>query len=104
MIEEEEFKCCQVEFEFWIKLFVEMLDLDEFFVQLLVVEGFINFEEVVYVDIDELLVIDGVDEDIVNELQVCVCDFFDVQNCKVFENVCVLGVEDSLIDFDGLIL
>lgn len=31
-------------------------------------EGFINFEEVGYVEIDEFLVIDGVDEGIVSEL------------------------------------
>ena len=42
---------------------MDTLDLDEFFAQLLVSEGFTNLEEVAYVEIDELLVIDGVDEE-----------------------------------------
>ena len=44
------------------KLFMDNLDLDEFFAQLLVSEGFTSLEEVAYVEVDELLVIDGVDE------------------------------------------
>lgn len=83
---------------------MDVLDLDEFFVQLLVVEGFINLEEVVYVDLDELLFIDGVDEGMVLELQICVCEYLEVVNKVVLENVCVLGVEDSLIEFEGLML
>jgi N utilization substance protein A len=102
MTEEEESKRRQAEFELRTKLFVETLDLDEFFAQLLVAEGFTNLEEVAYVDIDELLVIDGVDEDTANELQARARDFLDAQNRKALENARALGVEDSLIDFDGL--
>ena len=36
---------------------------------LLVSEGFTNLEEVAYVEVDELLVIDGVDEGTAGELQ-----------------------------------
>ena len=39
---------------------MDALDLDEFFAQLLVAEGFTNLEEVAYVEVDELLSIDGV--------------------------------------------
>ena len=63
MTEEEESARRQAEFEQRTKLFVDTLDLDEFFAQLLVSEGFTNLEEVAYVELDELLVIDGVDED-----------------------------------------
>ena len=59
----------QKEFEERTQLFMETLDLDEFFAQLLVSEGFTNLEEVAYVELDELLVIDGVDEDTATELQ-----------------------------------
>ena len=62
MTEEEESKRRQAEFEVRTKLFVENLDLDEFFAQLLVSEGFTSLEEVAYVEVNELLVIDGVDE------------------------------------------
>ena len=55
MTEEEESKRRQAEFELRTKLFMEALDVDEFFAQLLVAEGFTNLEEVAYVEIDELL-------------------------------------------------
>ena len=57
MTEEEESQRRQAEFEQRTKLFMDTLDLDEFFAQLLVSEGFTNLEEVAYVDRDELLVI-----------------------------------------------
>ena len=63
MTEAEESARRQAEFELRTKLFMDNLDLDEFFAQLLVSEGFTNLEEVAYVEVDELLVIDGVDED-----------------------------------------
>ena len=61
MTEEEESARRQKEFEERTQLFMETLDLDEFFAQLLVAEGFTNLEEVAYVEVDELLVIDGID-------------------------------------------
>ncbi len=102
MTEEEESKRRQAEFEVRTKLFMENLDLDEFFAQLLVSEGFTNLEEVAYVDVDELLVIDGVDEDTANELQARARDVLEAQNRKAMERARELGVEDSLVEFEGL--
>ena len=51
MTEEEESKRRQAEFELRTKLFMDTLDLDEFFAQLLVSEGFTNLEEVAYVEL-----------------------------------------------------
>jgi N utilization substance protein A len=45
------------------------LELDEDFASLLVEEGFSSLEEVAYVPVSELLEIDGLDEDIVEELR-----------------------------------
>ncbi len=102
MTEEEESARRQAEFEERTKLFVETLDLDEFFAQLLVSEGFTSLEEVAYVDSDELLVIDGVDEDTASELQARARDYIDEQNRKALEAARALGAEDSLINFEGL--
>ena len=102
MTEEEESARRQAEFEERTKLFVDTLDLDEFFAQLLVSEGFTNLEEVAYVELDELLVIDGVDEDTANELQARARDYLDAQNKKALEAARALGAEDSLIEFEGL--
>ena len=102
MTEEEESQRRQAEFEQRTKLFMETLDLDEFFAQLLVSEGFTNLEEVAYVDRDELLVIDGVDDDTADELQARARDYLDAQNRAALENARALGVEDSLVEFEGL--
>ncbi|TCS65245.1 NusA antitermination factor [Primorskyibacter sedentarius] len=102
MTEEEESARRQKEFEERTKLFMEALDLDEFFAQLLVAEGFTNLEEVAYVDQDELLVIDGVDDATALELQTRAREHLEAQARKALEAARELGAEDSLIDFDGL--
>ncbi|WP_334064758.1 transcription termination factor NusA [Limimaricola cinnabarinus] len=102
MTEEQESKRRQAEFETRTKLFMDTLDLDEFFAQLLVSEGFTNLEEVAYVDQDELLVIDGVDSDTAAELQARARDYIDAQNKAALERARELGAEDSLIGFPGL--
>ncbi|MCZ4261278.1 NusA antitermination factor [Limimaricola soesokkakensis] len=102
MTEEQESKRRQAEFETRTKLFMDTLDLDEFFAQLLVSEGFTNLDEVAYVDQDELLVIDGVDSDTAAELQARARDYIDAQNKAALERARELGVEDSLIGFPGL--
>ena len=102
LTEEEESKRRQAEFNARTQLFMDTLDLDEFFAQLLVAEGFTNLEEVAYVDLDELLSIDGVDEGTAEELQARARDHIEAAARKALENARELGAEDSLIEFDGL--
>ena len=102
MTEAEESARRQKEFEERTQLFIETLDVDEFFAQLLVSEGFTNLEEVAYVEIDELLVIDGVDEDTAQELQTRAREFLQEQANKALEHAKELGVEETLINFEGL--
>ena len=102
LTEEEESQRRQAEFAERTKLFMDALDLDEFFAQLLVSEGFTNLEEVAYVDLDELLSIEGVDEATAEELQARARDVIEEQNRKALEHARELGVEDSLVGFEGL--
>ena len=102
MTETEESARRQKEFEERTQLFIETLDVDEFFAQLLVSEGFANLEEVAYVELDELLVIDGVDEDTAQELQARAREYLEEQAAKALERAKELGVEESLINFEGL--
>ena len=102
MTEAEESARRQKEFEARTKLFMDSLDLDEFFAQLLVSEGFTNLEEVAYVEIDELLVIDGVDEGTAQELQTRAREFLEAQAKAALDAARALGAEDSLIEFEGL--
>jgi N utilization substance protein A len=102
LTEEEESQRRQAEFAERTKLFMDTLDLDEFFAQLLVSEGFTTLEEVAYVEIDELLVIDGVDDDTAKELQARARDYLEEQNKKAMDHARELGVQDSLVGFEGL--
>ncbi|MBD8512821.1 transcription termination factor NusA [Photobacterium sp. WH77] len=59
----------QAEAQASIDLFVKYLEIDEEFSIVLVEEGFTSLEEVAYVPVQELMSIDGLDEDTVNELR-----------------------------------
>ncbi len=92
----------QAEFAERTKLFMDTLDVDEMMAQLLVSEGFTNLEEVAYVDTEELLSIDGFDEGTASELQARAKDYLEAANIKAMETARALGVEDSLVNFEGL--
>lgn len=102
MTEAEESARRQKEFEIRTKLFVDALDVDEFFAQLLVAEGFTNLEEVAYVEVDELLVIEGIDEATAGELQARARDHLEAEAKAALDAARALGAEDSLIAFEGL--
>ncbi|MCK4711609.1 MAG: transcription termination/antitermination protein NusA, partial [Marinosulfonomonas sp.] len=102
LTEAEESERRQKEFTECTALFMEALDVDEFFAQLLVSEGFTSLEEVAYVEVNELLVIDGVDEGTAGELQARARDNLEAANKKAMDNARKLGVEDSLVAFEGL--
>ncbi len=52
-----------------LSVFTEGLDIDEDFAGVLIDEGFTSLEEIAYVPVNELLEIEGLDEDIVEELR-----------------------------------
>jgi N utilization substance protein A len=92
----------QAEFAEKTKLFMDTLDVDEMMAQLLVAEGFSNLEEVAYVELDELLSIEGFDDATAEELQARARDHLEEQARKALEAARKLGVDDSLIAFEGL--
>ena len=102
MTEADESARRQAEFAERTQLFMDTLDVDEMMAQLLVSEGFTTLEEVAYVDLDELLSIDGFDEATAEELQARARDHLEEMNRKALETARALGAEDSLIEFEGL--
>jgi N utilization substance protein A len=80
------------------KLFVEALDIDEMFSQLLVAEGFATVEEVAFIDIDEFLRIEGIDEDTANELQSRAKNYLDSLEAIMKEKCVELGLADDMYD------
>ena len=69
MSEEDAASKQQQEANTFIETFVEKLDLDQEAAEVLVQEGFTSVEEIAYVPLDEIIAIDGFDEEIANELR-----------------------------------
>ncbi len=102
MTEVEESERRQAEFAARTTLFMETMNVDELVAQLLVSEGFSTLEEVAFVEIDELLTIEGFEEAIAEDLQARARECLDEINTKAIEKAKELGVEQSLLDYEGL--
>ncbi len=102
MTEAEESERRQAEFTERSKLFMETMNVDEVVAQLLVSEGFATLEEVAYVELDELLVIEGFDEETAEELQARARECLEEIHARAIEKARELGVEQSLFEFEGL--
>ncbi len=102
MTEEEESAKRQEEFKRRSERFMEGLDVDDMMAGLLVSEGFSKIEEIAYVELDELVEIDGLDEETAEELQARAKDFIEEENKKLDEKRKELGVADDLLGVEGL--
>ena len=102
MTEQEESERRQAEFVQRTQMFQDTMNVDEMVAQLLVSEGFTSLEEVAYVEIDELTVVDGFDEETAEELQARARESLEELNAKALEKARELGVQEDLIEFDGL--
>ncbi len=69
MTQDESAKKTEAEHAVTRIMFMEKLDIDEELADLLIEEGFSTLEEVAYVPLAEMLEIEGLDEEIVNELR-----------------------------------
>jgi len=102
MTEAEESERRQQEFNERSNMFMNALNVDEMVAQLLVSEGFTSLEEVAYVELEELTVIDGFDEETAEELQARARDVLEEANQRAIAEAVELGADDSLIQFEGL--
>lgn len=99
MTEEQESEKRQKEFADRSELFMQALDVDDMIAQLLVTEGFTSVEEVAFVPLDELAVIEGFDEDVASALHDRATAHIEEQNRVLEERRKALGVEDALVEF-----
>jgi transcription termination/antitermination protein NusA len=102
MTEEEESQRRQAEFAERTKLFMDTLDLDEILRAAAGLRRLHQPRGSGLCRLDELLVIDGVDESTANELQARARDYIEEEPQGAGACAKELGVEDSLIDFEGL--
>ncbi len=82
------------------KLFVEKLDVDAEVADILIAEGFSSLEEVAYVPMQEMLEIEGFDEDTVNELRTRAKDA--LLTMEIVREEKVDDVSQNLRDLEGL--
>jgi N utilization substance protein A len=104
MTESQESERRQREFAERTLLFQEALDVDEVIAQLLVTEGFATVEDVAYVEPDEIAAIEGFGEETAGELQARAIDFLEREAAELNEKRVALGVEDGVLEIEGVTL
>jgi N utilization substance protein A len=86
----------------FVEIFMEKLDIDEDMSVLLVQEGFSSVEEIAYVDENELLTVEGFDEDIVAELRQRARDSLLTQLILAEEKLEESKPTEDLLALDGM--
>lgn len=104
MTESQESERRQREFTERTALFQEALDVDEVIAQLLVTEGFASVEDVAYVDASEVAAIEGFDDDTAEEIQTRAREYLEKEAAEYDAKRKALGVEDSLLEIEGVTL
>src|SRR3954471_21384936 len=104
MTESQESERRQREFTERTALFQEALDVDEVIAQLLVTEGFATVEDVAYVDATEISAIEGFDEETADEIQARAREYLDKEAAELDAKRKELGVEDALLEIEGVAL
>ncbi|AAV81809.1 transcription termination factor NusA [Idiomarina loihiensis] len=85
-----------------LNLFVSTLDIDEDFANVLVDEGFSSLEEVAYVPVAEFLDIEGMDEDIVEELRSRARAYLTTKALATEESLESAEPDDTLLNLEGM--
>lgn len=86
------------------ELFMNAIDVDEMMARLLVSEGFETIEELAYVDLGDLLQIEGFDEDVSAELQARAREHLEREQTELDARRRELGVEDAVLELPGVTL
>ena len=85
-----------------IDVFLEKLDVDEEFAEVLVDEGFTSLEEIAYVPLEEMLAIEGFDEEICEELRSRAKDVLLTQAIASEEKLGSSEPAEDLLTMDGM--
>ena len=102
LTEAEESERRQNEFNEKSEIFIQALDVDEVIAQLLVSEGFLSIEDLVFVETSEISSIEGFDDDTAVEIQSRAKTFIEEENLKQDAKRKELGVQDELEQIEGI--
>jgi N utilization substance protein A len=83
-------------------LFIEALDVDEVIAHLLVAEGFASIEEIGQTSVDEMMQIQGFDEEVGAALIDRANSWLDAQAAALKEKSVALGIQEDLLTMEGL--
>lgn len=86
----------------YVDMFIAKLDVDEDVAEILVNEGFTSLEEIAYVPLDEILSIDGFDEEIATELRNRAKDALLTQAIASEEGLSGANVGADLLAMEGM--
>ena len=92
----------QQEASSFIEMFMQKLDIEDDVAEVLVQEGFTSLEEIAYVPLDEILAIDGFDEEIANELRNRAKDALLTQAIASEEDLSSANIADDLLGMEGM--
>lgn len=85
-----------------LRSFIEELEVDEELAQVLVEEGFTSLEEIAYVPMEEMLGIEGFDEEIVNELRMRAKDRLLTKAIATEEKLADAQPAEDLLSLEGM--
>lgn len=85
-----------------LQRFVDELGVDEELAEVLVEEGFTTLEEIAYVPMEEMLSIEGFDEEIVNELRARAKDRLLTKAIATEEKLADVHPADDLLELEGM--
>lgn len=102
MSEEDAAEKQQQEASSFIEMFMAKLDVEEDVAEVLVQEGFTSLEEIAYVPLDEILAIEGFDEDIAKELRDRAKDALLTLAIASEEDLSSANIADDLLGMEGM--
>ncbi len=102
LTEAEESEKRQEEFSERSKIFIDALDIDDVIAHLMVSEGFITISDIAEASLEELMSIEGFDEEISSELSERAQNFVKMENQRIDIALKELKIKDDLYDFSEL--
>ena len=102
LTEAEETEKRQEEFSERSKIFIDALDIDDVIAHLMVSEGFVTISDIAEASLDELMSIEGFDEDISTELSQRAQNFVKIENQRIEKALKKLKIKDDLYSFSEL--
>ena len=102
LTEEEELVRRNEEFRARSQTFIDALNVDDVIAHLLVTEGFTTVEDVAFVPIEDLAEVEGLDEQVAEELRNRARNFLEARDEVYTRRRIELGVDDELAAIEGL--